>query len=568
MTCGLVPESSGTYVTQDPTYDNRWSVSAPVNGWRGNRWQLTGNVSPNSTGNLRVTVEVTSISATRTVKLMSSNGGPSNTGVSPDITPSWTGNTSGTSVGAPATIVLTGTLVTYATVEGGYFTITSGFGLHDMEAKITKVEWVDTTYGTTTICVESDFDPPPPTCFITFSERESIASRYFCTLEDHEENRVAIFDDWRSLEYTKKVNDVGSLRFVIDGRDERAALFDLDYIFKVYRSVPGVGLDWYVDFVGLHRSSFWKTFQNGNIQYSSFGVSPNDLIRRRAIAYRSGDTQAEADAVGETAMKQFVYDNMGGGASSAIRRFVNILGEGTYPFGGQLAGLSIEADGGAGANFAGARAYDNLLEVLQDIANKTGVDFEMVRQSGNIWYFKTYANQLGSDRTTDGLDATTGLNSAGNAPIIFSVENGNVSEISYSLSRLEEANAVVAMGKGERSTRTVVALTDDDAIDDSPWNRIEITRNGSSNDYVAQLEDFARKWLFDMQSKEEFKFTPLQQPDYLYGQNYFLGDKVTATYSLPDGTFIERDKRILSVSVTVSGDTRLEEVSMKFADVI
>ena len=65
---------------------------------------------------------------------------------------------------------------------------------------------------------------------------------------------VAIFDHWKSLKYSTVINVVGEFQLTFnDDGDDRLNLFGTDYILEVYRSVPGCGVEWYVDFRGLCR---------------------------------------------------------------------------------------------------------------------------------------------------------------------------------------------------------------------------------------------------------------------------------------------------------------------------
>jgi len=378
---------------------------------------------------------------------------------------------------------------------------------------------------------------------------ESIAARYYVRLLKQNGSQIAIFDSFESLEFGQIVNDVGyhSLTLADDG-DSRLDLFELDGQVEVYRSVPGVGLDWYAEFSGFHRKENRITGQGGKKIYSSSGVDYNELLVRRRIGYKGGTIRADKNAEAETVMKEYVEENCGASATVVNGREV----DGVFP------GFAVQSDEGAGIVWAGRRPFDLLLDVLKDISNYSLIDF-IVEGSGPAQFvFQTFEGQLGADRTTEGLSGK--LNGAGNPPVIFSVPYGNLQSLEYSLDRSTEGTVVFVLGAGEGSTRTIITRENSSAIASSPWNRRELSIPGSGQEFQYQLEALGDETLEEMKFMETFTFAPLQQPKQLYGLHYFLGDKVTMRYG-----DIERNKRIVSVKISVRGGR--ETITMDFADI-
>jgi hypothetical protein len=93
---------------------------------------------------------------------------------------------------------------------------------------------------------------------------------------------------------------------------------------------------------------------------------------------------------------------------------------------------------------------------------------------------------------------------------------------------------------------------------DSPWNHCAVFRD-ARNAADADLASIGDAELAKGQAKEAFSFKVLQVPGCLYGRDYFLGDVVTGRFEE-----IERNKRIMEVRVTVSGQ---EEIELELADV-
>ncbi|KKN66973.1 hypothetical protein LCGC14_0466530 [marine sediment metagenome] len=402
-------------------------------------------------------------------------------------------------------------------------------------------------------------------CAVTTPAFGNIASRYYIRLKDQSGVQVALFDDWLSLEISSKVNSLGTYVLTFrDNSDSRFNLFELDGQIEIYRSIPGM-LPWALEFEGLHRTPFRGINQNGVKVFSSSGFDYADLLARTTIAYLGGTVRADKNLIpSETAMKEYAEENCGPSATPANgRKFEADYGSGTFiDAPGVLPGFSIDVDNGAGKLWSGSRPAENLLDVLIDIANFSGIDYKVEGQALAKFIFKTFVGQLGADRTVEGLNSSTGKNAAGNVPVVFSVPMGSVQNMTYQYDRMSEANIIFVLGQGDLSTRSVQVSRDETAIADSPWNRREVTRNASGQEFVYQLETAGSESLQELQAKEIFIFSPLQQPNSLYGVHYFLGDRVTAKYG-----DVQRNKRIVGRRILISGENKREEIVMEFADI-
>src|SRR3990172_4076316 len=307
----------------------------------------------------------------------------------------------------------------------------------------------------------------------------SIAPKYQVRLRDQSGVLTAIFDDWVDMEFTKEVNNIGSYKFQINGEDARRSLFELDGQVEIWRQVAGCGLGWYKEFEGFHRLDSRSTDKEGNRIFVSDGVGLNDLLARSIIAYKAGTIRADKNAPAETVMKEYVDENCGPTADDTV---VGRLYQGGFP------NFSTEADLGRGPVWAGSRAFENLLDVLRDIANVAEMDFQIVQTSPANFSFFTYVGQLGSDRTYTNMDVANGLNGAGNYPVMFSIPTGTIQDIEYIRDRLAEANVVIVLGPGEGSTQDTLTRSDGIAIAASPWNRREVSRPGGDQEFDYQRE--------------------------------------------------------------------------------
>lgn len=334
--------------------------------------------------------------------------------------------------------------------------------------------------------------------------------------------------------------------------DDRFDVFELDGQIEVWRSIPGADVDWYREFEGLFRKPRREIDSDGRRRFIASGVGYNHLLSRRTIAYKQGTIYAEKDDYTEDVMKEYVYENAGAGAGEASR-----IASGIFP------NFTVEAES-AYHNLTpvwrGERSFNSLLDVVQELANYSmsmipsyrAVDFAVVSNGDGAFIFRTYLDQLGSDRTEDSWSAV---------PVIFSVEFGNLQEASSESDRLSEVTRVIVLGKGDMSTRTVIYREDISVSDDSPWNVIEVARPASLNEFTYQLEDFGDASLKELRKKEIFEAVPLQTPSTLYGLHYFLGDVVTVRHM-----GVSYDKKIMGVKITYEEEGR-EVVSVEWEDV-
>ena len=346
----------------------------------------------------------------------------------------------------------------------------------------------------------------------------------------------AIITTWRSLRYNLRLNDVGDYQLEIDGELALVDLFVLDGQIEIRRRDIDAdpAIDWYTDFAGFHRTEARRHTDLGASIYTSSGADYKHLLARRAILYRDTSAGAGKSGPGETVMKAYVDENAGPSAVAPPRVF-----DGVFP------SFTIQPDGAAGANWEGNKPYRPLLATLREIADATGVDFDVVATAAATFQFQAQAEPLGLDRTTVGRNPLTGLNAAGNAPLVFSLDYDNMGRPSYALHRLQEITAAIVLGQGGEGHRVLVERTSA-AVADSPWNRIEAVKNANQDEDTAALDARGDAFLEELQARESFGFDALQVPSTLYGREYFLGDRVTARYQT-----IERNYQIVGVGVRV-----------------
>jgi len=378
-----------------------------------------------------------------------------------------------------------------------------------------------------------------------------LLGQYKVEISDPDNTKVHTLDDWRSLDFEHKLNNTGPLTLRIDAFSDVHALFQTNSRIRVRRRIPGM-LDWYDEWEGLHETGLEQIFQNGDRVYTCYASKYLTLLQRRTIMWFKNSAEAMKTATpAQTAIYEYVLENLGSYATIANGRL----------FDGAVSNFNLEGTGG-GANWSGDRAFLNLLSVIQEISSWADIDFDIERD-GDGFLFRTYLNQRGIDRTTIGLDPSTGLNAAGNKPVIFSLENQNVASISRTISHRGSANVVIALGDGQDGARAYEVVTDEAArtLNAGRLNQREVARNASGQGTSADLIVVGEEGIEKMQPTESVSFVPQRSEATLYGRDFWWADKCTVRF---EGS--EYHKRLTHVKISV-GKRGENFRSWKFEDI-
>lgn len=366
--------------------------------------------------------------------------------------------------------------------------------------------------------------------------------------------QVAILDDtggFNNFGFTRRLNDKGLYMAELDGKDSRVPLFTLDTQLEFRRYIEDKGkiiLDWYTEFGALHRTPVFQTGEGSKINFRSHGFGYNEFLSRREIRYMADTAGAEKSGPGESVLKEYVDENIGPSATTGNGRLRN----------GAMTGFSLEADGASGPTWKGSRAYKGLLGVLQEIAINTGVNFRVVDNGAGLFKFETFQ---GTDRSTVGLDKSTGLNGAGNVPIIFSYKRGMLRDAVYSLNRSSESNSILVLGQGQKTIRETTLVENADAIDDSPWNLRESSINASREGETDALTTTGETLLAERGTKESFDCEVMPTDGVIYGLHYFLGDTITARFEP-----VSAERHLRFVGLAISYENGEESIDHEFAE--
>jgi hypothetical protein len=325
-------------------------------------------------------------------------------------------------------------------------------------------------------------------------------AEYQLRLKDKSGVLVAVFvrDNLASMTITRRVNGPATHEISIDATDDtRAELFEVDGQLELWRRPPGEA--WSKEYEGLHRVGRWSMDDAGKVIFATTGAGYQSLLSRRIIAATAGSAGAEKSGPAETVLKAYCNEQAGPGASADR----------------QIAGLSIQADGGGGATISIARSYRNLLEVCQEIAAVGGGDFDVVGVGPALFEVRWYTGQRGDDHRLSGPD-----------PVVFSTEYGNMGAPVLTESSAV-ASAVLVAGQGAGASRTWEWRP---ASLPTGLDRIEVFRDARDSDISAVLQARGDAELEAGRASSKLQFKVLQTPASLYGVHYGLGDLVSARY--------------------------------------
>jgi hypothetical protein len=357
------------------------------------------------------------------------------------------------------------------------------------------------------------------------SQSTAIGSEFAIFLYRDDGTRIAQIVDVERFEYTKVVNGLGHFEIVLPHTFD-PTLIARHRRVNIWRKPAGGHMA--IDFAGLikriHRQDV-----NGVVVRMIGGSSLNGLLQQRIVAYPAGQSQSEKTDQIDDMMKAIVRENLGSLATDGLRQLSSTF-------------FAVSSDVGLGPTATKGFSNKNMLAVLLDLSNVarqkgTEIYFDIVPVTETQMEFRTYLNQPGQDRT-----------STGSSPLEFSVERGNLLAPEYDEDFGEESNSVYAGGQGEGERRVLLSESSSEALLDA-FARSEAFHDGRNEPDPVALRDAAKAELIERRPVRRFVSQIQQNIGSLYGLDWQLGDRVTATF---DG--LQFESLIRSVTVRVDGN--------------
>lgn len=337
-------------------------------------------------------------------------------------------------------------------------------------------------------------------------------------------NKIDVIDEWETLSYTRAVNDVGICALVLDG-DYDISLLRIDGRINVWRSV---GERLYIDTETswLIRKVDRQLDQQGRRTIVVSGMSANELLKRRIIAYDGQTSQTSKSDFADDMMKEIITENFGSSAS-AFRDISSYL--------------SIQGDLSLGPTVSKEFQRDNVLDVLQDISQATiqagsPIYFDIVTATPTTFEFRTYKSQRGLDHSSP-----SGIN-----PITLSPDRGSLANVKRPYDYTDEVTYVYAGQQGTGSDRVIETASSFARINQSPFNLREAFVSAGNSSGSATLQDEAKAALRAGRPRRTFEGEILDVPGSRYGVEWSWGDKVTVLF---ENESIDCTIDVVSISV-------------------
>lgn len=366
---------------------------------------------------------------------------------------------------------------------------------------------------------------------------------YVAVVMDPLGTRLATVPDFVGLTYVMRCDPggVGALELTVPPSFD-LSLFFIDCRIAPYRSINGRA----------------PVHDNGAIYLArKLTINPDDtatitawhatsLLARRHILYFAGTSYTNKSAVpADNLLKAFVRENMGSLVNTTDRR-----GDDTQA--NVSAYLDIQADLSLGPSIAKAAAWRNLLEVCAEIAEAsatagTYLTFEIIAPTERTLELRTYTDQRGVDRRAGTQQE-----------VIFSLDRGNVENVTVDEDHTEEVTFAAAGGQGEGADRLIATAMSTTRAAISPFGRIETWIDMTNVADSATLQDDADAGLSAGRPIITMTADVVETPATTRGLHYDLGDLVTA-----GRCGRSYDCRIDAVQVEVRGGQQRSKIALR-----
>lgn len=360
-------------------------------------------------------------------------------------------------------------------------------------------------------------------------------------IEDHTGNTVATVKNFQLLSFEQRVARRGSFQFQVHDDEPVRELIQEDYIARVWLKDEQYNLPWTNIFNGIIKTPSRVWYSNGNKLAIYYGSDDMELIDKALVMYPTSSTKSEKTGVASTVMGQYVQENIGASATTANGRFYDHVNPITV----------ITPGVPTGPIWTGNKAHDSLTKALQDIRNFSyeqgdRVDFHSYYIGNYQWEIQI--GKLFVDRTVNGLSPSTGLNGAGNVPVILSPLYGNVLQYTEATPRVQESNVVLVLGQRIGEDREAFVAADTTSLAISPIAQRESLSQTQNQE---NLDDFAESELNAKVGRNHILLSPKRTEAFALFRDINIGDFFTSV-SL-DGT--QFNKQFVELKVKVQQTT-------------
>lgn len=363
-----------------------------------------------------------------------------------------------------------------------------------------------------------------------------MATTYNILLDDTIGDEIGVISDWISFSVARSVNALGEGTIVMRS-PQSIGFWRKNMRVRIYRVMPGyspqlVGRTlWFVRGWELDEDNgTWTLFLQDNLF----------LLKRMLVAYPSETTYAD----------KTIEEGANDTADDLIKAYVRENG-GSLSTGGRGADyFTVEVDIGDAAATEKTASYANLLGTCSELASDSAEQgiplfFDLIwRPNASDFFFYTRTHYLAADRTVDGLT--------------FSRTNGNLRGVKITWDYREELTHVYIGGEGEGAGRLIATLSNDLAIINDPFARVEgfVDARDAIEDTVLEAE--GRSALNKATPKATLIGEIIDSPLSRFGIHFDYGDQVYV-----EARGITFTAHIDAFSISVEGGSETVDVKLK-----
>lgn len=321
-------------------------------------------------------------------------------------------------------------------------------------------------------------------------------------------------DLYTSLRFKRSWQGVGDFEVHIIARDFNASLFAVDNLIMLDDDIHRAGIIRKVD----------TAITSSGIEAVIQGQHLDGLLSQRIVIPYEGEANGGYFCVPKKATAASVVKPVP--AETILKTFVR--GQIPYPAGSNATNprcmlLAISQDEERGIKTVWMSRYDPLDEVMQSISEYTDIGYEitlLLKGADSDYY---------TFDVIEGVDRTEGQNT--NSRVIMSLEFESVSSVQYSLDTSSSKNVAYAGGAGEDYNRTVIAVTNEDAMPKGPQRRETFIDCGTleiaETDTALSLSEEGKHGLQEYKKAESLTAEISPSSPFVYRKHYDLGDLVT-----------------------------------------
>lgn len=362
-------------------------------------------------------------------------------------------------------------------------------------------------------------------------------STFRIDVEDTTGTPVASLKNFQYFSCDLRVARRGSFRLQLHYNDPNASLIEPDYIIRYWYKNPQYNIDWTNVFNGIIKTPSTDWYSNGNKLSIFYGSDSNEMFDKASVLYPTSSSKANKTMIASDAMKEYLEENITSLATTTNDRYVDHVNPVTI----------VYPSTGVGDVWSGNMANDSLTKALQDVRNFTHdqenrVDFQGYYLGNYEWEIQV--GKIYEDKTTNGLDNTTGKNGAGNVPVILSPLYKNVKSYTESIPRVQESNVVVGLGQRQGEDRDTYVAIDETSRNFSPISQRESVAQSQNQD---NIQDFVDAELQNRVGKITLLVDPKFTPSFSLFKDLNIGDFFTVV-SLDN---LSVNKQMVELSIVV-----------------